>query len=46
VFVFALIGPLLGWMTDNINLTTAFALAGIIYFIASLVVVFPWLKKN
>jgi MFS family permease len=43
---FAIIGPLLGWMIDNINLSTAFVLAGIIYFSASLVVVFPWLKKN
>jgi MFS family permease len=43
---FAIIGPLLGWMIDNISLPTAFVLAGIIYFIASLVVVFPWLKKK
>lgn len=43
--VFAGIGPLLGWITDNIGLDQAFILAGIIYLIASLVIVFPWLRS-
>ncbi len=43
--LFAVIGPLLGWITDNINLNSAFILAGGIYLLASFVVAFPWLKK-
>jgi len=43
---FAGIGPLLGWMTDHVGLKSAFLLAGGIYFAASLIVVFPWLKKK
>ena len=43
---FAVIGPLLGWMTDNVSLNTAFLLAGGIYFMAALVVAFPWLKQK
>ena len=43
---FAVIGPLLGWITDNISLKCAFILAGAIYFIASVIVVIPWLRKN
>ena len=41
---FAVIGPLLGWMTDNIGLNTAFLLAGGIYLIAAIIVALPWLK--
>ncbi len=40
---FAVIGPLLGWMTDHISLKMAFILAGGIYFIAALAAVWPWL---
>ncbi|MFW6309997.1 MAG: MFS transporter [Prolixibacteraceae bacterium] len=43
---FAGIGPLLGYITDNINLKTAFVLAGGIYLIAAMVIVFPWLKSD
>lgn len=43
---FAVIGPLLGWLTDNIGLNTAFLLAGGIYLVAAVVVVFPWLKSK
>ena len=43
---FAVIGPLLGWMTDNVSLNTAFLLAGGIYFVAALVVALPWLKQK
>lgn len=43
---FAGIGPLLGWVTDNINLNYAFLLAGGIYLISSLIIVIPWLKEN
>ncbi len=43
---FAVIGPLLGWATDNINLNTAFILAGGIYLVSALAIVFPWIKKE
>lgn len=43
---FAGIGPLLGWITDNYSLNRAFFLAGIIYALASLLVVMPWLRTN
>ncbi len=42
---FAGIGPLLGWITDNVNLNWAFVIAGGIYLVVSLIAVFPWLKK-
>jgi MFS family permease len=41
---FAVIGPLLGWITDSISLNYAFLLAGGIYLLSALVVVLPWLK--
>lgn len=43
---FAIIGPLLGWITDNISLNYAFILAGGIYLLAATAIVFPWLKNN
>ena len=43
---FAVIGPLLGWMTDNVSLNTAFMLAGGIYLAAALAAGFPWLRKQ
>ena len=44
--VFAVIGPLLGWLTDNISLESAFISAGLFYLISTLIVVFPWLRKR
>ncbi len=41
---FAGIGPLLGWITDNISLSKAFLLAGIIYLVAAIAVTLPWLR--
>lgn len=43
---FAVIGPLLGWMTDHVSLNTAFILAGGIYLIAALAVVSPWMQSG
>ena len=43
---FAGIGPLLGWITDNISMSKAFLLAGIIYLVSALLIVFPWLKQK
>jgi MFS family permease len=43
---FALIGPLLGWMTDHVSLKMAFLLAGGIYFGAALTIVWPWIRKG
>jgi hypothetical protein len=40
------IGPLLGWITDNINLKSAFLLAGTIYIVSAIIVVFPWIKRS
>ena len=44
--VFAIFGPLLGWLTDHISLETAFICAGLFYFFSTLLVVFPWLRKS
>ena len=44
--IFAVIGPLFGWMTDNINLESAFLLAGGIYLASAFVVAFPWFKRS
>jgi len=44
--IFAVIGPLLGWMTDNINLESAFILAGGIYLVSAVIVVMPWVKSG
>jgi MFS family permease len=44
--IFAVVGPLLGWITDNINLETAFILAGGIYLVSALLVVYPLFKRN
>jgi predicted MFS family arabinose efflux permease len=43
---FAVIGPLLGWMTDHISLNMAFILAGFIYFMAAVASAWPWLKRK
>jgi MFS family permease len=44
--IFAAIGPLLGWITDNINLKSAFLLAGGIYLVSALIVVLPWIRRG
>lgn len=41
---FAIVGPFLGWMTDYVSLKVAFILAGGIYIISALAVVWPWLR--
>ena len=43
---FAVIGPLLGWTTDHVNLKSAFLMAGSIYLISALIVAFPWIKRK
>jgi MFS family permease len=43
---FAAIGPLLGYMTDNLSLSSAFMIAGVIYLAGAFWVVVPWLKKS
>jgi len=43
---FAGIGPLLGYITDNVSLNKALMLAGILYLIAALLVVFPWIRPS
>jgi MFS family permease len=44
--IFAAIGPLLGWITDNINLESAFLLAGGIYLVSAIIVVLPWIRRS
>ncbi len=44
--IFAVIGPLLGWITDHVDLKSAFILAGAIYLISAVIVVIPWLKNK
>jgi MFS family permease len=44
--IFAAIGPLLGWITDNISLKSAFLLAGGIYLVSAITVVIPWIKNQ
>lgn len=44
--IFAVIGPLLGWITDNISLKSAFLFAGSFYLLAALIVVIPWNKNH
>jgi MFS family permease len=43
---FAVIGPLLGWMTDHISLKMAFILAGFIYLVAAVAAAWPWLLQK
>lgn len=43
---FAVIGPLLGWITDNVNLESAFILAGAVYLVSALIIILPWIKKD
>ena len=44
--IFAVIGPLLGWITDNVSLKSAFLLAGGIYLISAVIVAFPWIRNK
>jgi len=44
--IFAVIGPLLGWITDNINLKSAFLLAGGFYLVSAMIVVLPWIRSR
>jgi MFS family permease len=43
--IFAAIGPGLGYLTDNFSLQTALFVSGIIYFIAAMWSILPFLKK-
>lgn len=43
--IFAAIGPVLGYLTDTFSLSTALIVSGIIYFIAALLSIIPFLKK-
>lgn len=43
--VFALVGPLLGWLTDNVSLQSAFMIAGVFYMVASLAVIYS-VRRN
>ncbi len=43
---FAGIGPLLGWITDNISLNKALIFAGLIYLVSAILVSLPWLKQK
>ena len=43
---FAVIGPLLGWMTDHVSLNMAFILAGGLYFMAAVAVTWTWLIRK
>lgn len=43
--IFAAIGPVLGYLTDTFSLSTALIVSGIIYFIAAMLSIIPFLKK-
>jgi MFS family permease len=45
---FAIIGPILGWLTDNFSLTTALIVSGIIFMSMGFMTVLPviWSKRN
>jgi MFS family permease len=43
--IFAAIGPVLGYLTDTFSLQTALMVTGIIYFIAGMWSILPFLKK-
>lgn len=44
--IFAVIGPLLGWITDNINLKSAFLIAGGMYLVSAIFISIPWIKNK
>lgn len=37
--IFAVVGPILGWLTDNVNLQAAFLFAGGFYFLTALLII-------
>ncbi|MDD2305587.1 MAG: MFS transporter [Prolixibacteraceae bacterium] len=43
--IFAAIGPALGYLTDKFSLSTALMVTGIIYFVAGMMSILPFLKK-
>ena len=43
--IFAAIGPVLGYLTDHFSLSTALIVCGIIYFVAAMLSIQPFLKK-
>lgn len=43
--IFAVIGPILGYLTDTFSLRTALMVAGICYFTAAMISILPFLKK-
>lgn len=43
--IFAVIGPVLGFLTDQFSMQTALLIAGISYFIAAFLSILPFLKK-
>jgi len=44
--IFAAVGPALGYLTDTFSLKTALLTAGIIYFVAAMLSIFPLLKNT
>ncbi|HET6557119.1 MAG TPA: MFS transporter [Prolixibacteraceae bacterium] len=44
--IFAVIGPVLGYLTDHFSLQTALLVAGITYFIAAMWSIMPFIKKR
>ena len=44
--IFAVLGPFLGWLTDNYSLKIAFIMAGLFYVVSSMIVVLPWIKEK
>lgn len=43
---FAVVGPVLGWITDHKSLKLAFYFAGITYILSMGIIIWPWLKKR
>jgi MFS family permease len=43
--IFAAVGPILGYLTDAFSLQTALLIAGIAYFIAAILSIWPMIKK-
>ncbi len=44
--IFAAIGPILGYLTDTFSLQTALMVTGITYFVAGMLSIMPFLKKQ
>ena len=44
--IFAVVGPILGYLTDQFSMKTALFIAGITYFIAAILSILPFLKKK